>query len=188
MNAFFRLRCVSEWQDVWIWIHHRLTQRKSISSFSIHQTDVPSSRNQTEKLNGSKKITAFGYAWARLHSDELWQLSEVFSSSLFISSMWNVFEVSATSIVSYCLFVFRKTWRKLMVLCNISLTCRIIYSPRSMHTNDEIRTAEKKPFASHHNRSFHRKPNHLWWVFPLFASAIKFRHRTDFFSLFTANK
>lgn len=148
MNAFFRLRCVSEWQDVWIWIHHRLTQRKSksISSFSIHQTDVPSSRNQTEKLNGSKKITAFGYAWARLHSDELWQLSEVFSSSLFISSMWNVFEVSATSIVSYCLFVFRKTWRKLMVLCNISLTCRIIYSPRSMHTNDEIRTAEKSRF------------------------------------------
>lgn len=66
--------------------------------------------------------------------------------------MWNVFRrdgfaSNRLSCRIVCLFFFSpKTWRKLMVLCNISLTCWIIYSPRSMHT-----------------RSRTYKHTHEWW-------------------------
>lgn len=55
----------------------------------------------------------------------------------------------SSGVVLFC-FVSRKTWRKLMVLCNISLTCWIIHSPRSIahkYRNESEEKMRKKESA-----------------------------------------
>lgn len=153
--------------------------------------------SKDEKFNGSKRS---------LHPDMvgLVYISMNFGSyrSFFWSQyrMWNVFRERASHRIVYrvVLFVcfFPKTWRKLMVLCNISLTCWIIYSPRSMLARSRTHTwmmwwkkSKMNVRAAYHNRSYHRTPNKLWWVFSLFAQHHQsFGFEANSFSSFFASQ
>lgn len=81
--------------------------------------------------------------------------------------MWNVFRrdgfaSNRLSCRIVCLFVFfsPKTWRKLMVLCNISLTCWIIYSPRSMHSAHSLaRSLVRAHTNTHTNDEMKKEQN-----------------------------
>lgn len=100
------------------------------------------------EIKWHRKIITSRSAWFRLHFDELWQLSKFFFSFLLVplsssnvcAMRWGFSHQNRLS--CHTVFFFWKTWRKLMVLCNISSTCWIIYSPHSMHTHTHTHARE----------------------------------------------
>lgn len=171
---------------------------KSISSFYIHtKFSQFFSEAKTKNLMAQKDhciriwLDSFTFRWTLA-------VIKVFFWSQY--RMWNVFRERASHRIVYrvVLFVcfFPKTWRKLMVLCNISLTCWIIYSPRSMLARSRTHTwmmwwkkSKMNVRAAYHNRSYHRTPNKLWWVFSLFAQHHQsFGFKANSFSSFFASQ